>query len=264
MRWKSLLYALAFALLALASPSSAEVVEDVHSRGNRIRLLVGVPASPVAVVVLFAGGHGALDIQPDGRIAWGAGNFLVRTRHLFQRQGMITAVIDAPTDKLASGLYHFRDGEQHAEDIAAVILRLREKFDLPVWLVGTSRGTESVANAAIRLETSLPDGIVLTSSMLRHNRNGAHLLAMDLDRIRIPTLIVHHVGDECSVTPYDQVESLREELSASPTVEVLEYEGGFPQGKVCGAYHYHGYRGIEETVVADIGAWIKARQIARM
>ncbi len=258
MSLRLLLRLMAMSLLLLTSTSSAESVEDVRSRDNRIRLLVGVPSSPVAVVVLFAGGHGALDIQSDGQINWGRGNFLVRSRKLFQEQGNITVVIDAPTDKLASGLYRFRDSEDHAQDVAAVIRHLRARFDRPIWLVGTSRGTESVANAAVRLEADLPDGIVLTSSMLRYNKKGPSLLSMKLDKITVPTLIVHHKSDDCKVTPYDKVASLRGGLTSSPKVDILEYQGGEPEGDVCSAYHYHGYRGIEESVVKDISDWIKA------
>lgn len=247
------------ALAANSSTSSAESIEDVSSRDIRIRLLVGVPPSPVAVVVLFAGGHGALDIQSVGQFGWGGGNFLVRTRQLFREQGNVTIVIDAPTDKIGSGLHHFRDSEVHAQDVAAVISHLRARFDRPIWLVGTSRGSNSVANAAIRLdEAELPDGIVLTSSMLRRNRNGTYLQSMKLGKITVPTLIVHHKSDACGVTPYRKVASLRKRLKSSPKVDVLAYQGGNPKGKACQAYHYHGYRGIEKTVVKDISDWIKA------
>ena len=32
-------------------------------------------------------------------MAWGAGNFLVRTRDAFAAQGLMVAVIDAPSDQ---------------------------------------------------------------------------------------------------------------------------------------------------------------------
>ncbi len=80
---------------------------------------------------------------------------------------------------------------------------------------------------------------------------------MDLAKITIPTLIVHHKIDDCMVTPYDKVASLRGGLTSSPKVDILEYQDGAPEGNACGAYHYHGYRGIEEVVVKDISDWIK-------
>jgi hypothetical protein len=245
-------------LIFTATAAHAGEIVDVASRGERTRLLIEGPANPSAVVVLFAGGHGALGLGDQGEIAWGGGNFLVRSRGLFQRAGFVTALIDAPTDRLSSGLLNqFRSSEAHAEDVGAAIRVLREKFHVPVWLIGTSRGTNSVANAAIRLESEPPDGIVLTSSMLRFNRKGPHLLQMDLHAITLPVLIVHHVKDACNVTPFEEVPQLEVALSAAKTVAVLSYEGGSPtREEVCGAYHYHGFRGIEKKVISDISDWI--------
>lgn len=105
----------------------------------------------MAVAALFAGGHGALGLDDAGRPGWGGGNFLVRSAHLFRARRLATAIVDAPTDRAGPGLYHFRDTPEHAADVAAVIRDLRRRFGLPVVLIGTSRGTESVANAAVRL-----------------------------------------------------------------------------------------------------------------
>ena len=129
--------------------SAAEVV-DVASRGEVARVLVEAGDDPSVVVVLFAGGKGVLRISSGGRIGRLGGNFLVRSRGDFQRHGAITAVIDAPSDR-KSTLLGFRGGADHAKDVGAVIKEMRARTGLAVWLVGTSRGTNSVANAAIRL-----------------------------------------------------------------------------------------------------------------
>ncbi len=84
------------------------------------------------------------------------------------------------------------------------------------------------------------------------------MLGMNVGEITVPTLIVHHEKDNCKVTPYDQVMNLKRSLTATSRVEVLSYEGGAPTAKaVCGPYHYHGFRGIEEDVAEDVGVWIK-------
>jgi hypothetical protein len=77
----------------------------------------------------------------------------------------------------------------------------------------------------------------------------------------VPTLIVHHVKDACNVTPFDAVPDLAAALSTAKTVTVLSYDGGAPSGeRTCGAYHYHGFRGIEKKVVRDISDWIVANE----
>jgi len=247
------------AILVSFSVLAAEV-EDVKSRGETTRLLVEKSDNPSFTVVLFAGGKGVMDISESGNIGWGSGNFLVRTRQLFQSYGAITAVIDAPTD-VRGRLHDFRRTEDHAKDVGAVIKHLRAKNGLPVWLVGTSRGTNSVANAGLRLKQDRPDGIVLTSTMLAYNgsRGGDYVTNMDIEKIEMPVLIVHHRKDDCVVTPADKVGDLREKLKNAKPMKVLWYEGGSGmRGSECNAYHYHGFIGIEEKVVKDIMDWIKS------
>jgi hypothetical protein len=236
---------------------SAEI-QDVESRGAITRLLVEQGDNPWVTVVLFAGGKGALKLAENGAIGWGGRNFLVRSREYFQDRGAITAVIDAPTDH-RDKLYGFRVTEDHAKDIGAVIKHLRAKYGLPVWLVGTSRGTTSVASAAVRLQQEKPDGIVLTSTMLVENTKGDYVLPLELSKIEIPVLIAHHKYDACAKTPPGKVGDLKAALTMAKPVKVLWYEKkGYDRGSACQARHYHGFIDIEEKVVSDIMAWIKA------
>ena len=151
------------------------------------------PPQARAAVVLFAGGHGGLQIQPDGTLRWGAGNFLVRTRQLFADQGLAVVLVDAPSDRQGEPfLGGFRQSPEHTADVKAVIAWLRARSDVPVWLVGTSRGTQSVAYVATELSgREGPDGIVLTSSILS-DRRSRPAPAMPLEKIRVPVLVVHH------------------------------------------------------------------------
>lgn len=49
-------------------------------------LLIRPADKPVASAILFAGGHGRLELSPQG-IEWGSGNFLVRNRERFAQEG---------------------------------------------------------------------------------------------------------------------------------------------------------------------------------
>ena len=172
---------LMFLLTTLAtSPVVAKEVLDVATRGVFVRLLIEAPATPQAVAVLFAGGKGVLGILDDGQLSWGSGNFVVRSRGYFLNHGIATALIDGPSDRPRE-LWGFRETEQHATDIGAVISALRKRFGVPVWLVGTSRGTVSVAHAGVRLQQHGADGIALTASVLLANRRGAGILACGRD-----------------------------------------------------------------------------------
>ncbi len=247
-------------LLAAASAAHAQSpqVVDVPSRpGVTQRILVITPGKPKAAVILFAGGDGGIQIQPDGVITRG-GNFLIRTRQLFVEQGLTTVVIDAPSDRQSPPfLSGYRQTDEHVSDVKAVIAWLRQQSKIPVWLIGTSRGTQSVGHIATRLPVTDggPDGIVLTSTVVSDPR-GRAVPEMALDRIRIPVLVAHHREDSCRVCRFSDVPQLMERLTTPPRKELLVFEGGISVGDPCEARAYHGFNGIEREVVQRIAAWI--------
>src|SRR5205085_1458155 len=109
-------------------------------------------------------------------------------------QGLVVAVIDAPSDRQNwPYLNDFRQTADHVTDVKAAIAWLRQELKLPVWLVGTSRGTQSAAFIATQLAPADggPDGIVLTSTILQDRRTRA-VPDMALERIKVPVLITHH------------------------------------------------------------------------
>jgi len=85
----------------------------------------------------------------------------------------MVVVVDAPSDRQnPPDLSGFRGTPEHITDLKAVIAWLRKQADVPVWLVGTSCGTESAAFAATSLTGhDGPDGLVLTSTILSVERD---------------------------------------------------------------------------------------------
>ncbi|HKJ00398.1 MAG TPA: alpha/beta hydrolase [bacterium] len=223
--------------------------------------LLLVPSQPKAVAVLFAGGQGQIGLLPDGHIRNGD-NFLVRSRERFLAQGLAVAVIAPPTDH--PSLDRFRSTEAHTADIAGVIAYLRGRLHVPVWLVGTSRGTISVAYAASRLAPPAgPDGIVLSSTVTVLSR-GASADGADLAAIRVPTLLVQHRLDACRVTPFGGAEALLKRLVNAPAHELIAIEGGGPpRGPACQAFNYHGFIGREAATVRVMTDWIKVHPPVR-
>ncbi len=243
-------------------PAAAEVRSpvDIPTRpGVTQRVLVLGPEIPRATVVLFAGGHGGLRISADGRPAWGRGNFLVRTRTMFASHGLRVIVMDAPSDRQQPPhLSGFRQTPQHVADVKAVLAWARQQAAVPVWLVGTSRGTQSVAYVATELATSEggPDGIVLSSTVLTDRSTRRAVPDMPLERIMVPVLVVHHRQDGCPVCKFADVLRLMKKLTAPARKELLAFDGGVNEGDPCQARAYHGYHGIEREVVAAMAGWI--------
>jgi pimeloyl-ACP methyl ester carboxylesterase len=223
-------------------------------------LLIQPNIKPVASVILFAGGHGRLALSPQG-MEWGNGNFLVRNRERFAEKGFVVVLIDAPSDR-PQGLWDFRISAAHAEDIKQVITELKKVVDVPVWLIGTSMGTVSAANAAARLKEGGPDGLVLTSTVTKESRLVTETVnRVRLKDIRIPTLVVHHKRDECAVTPYELAVALTKSLTQAPKKELLTFTGGDPSIlDPCEPMSHHGFLGLDAEVVAAIASWIKVVQ----
>jgi nucleotide-binding universal stress UspA family protein len=260
---RALMVVLVLAGLALgsrAAPAEEIKVETLTPRpGVTLQMLVLRADKPLASTVLFMGGDGKLGgFQPNGNPVFG-GNFLVRSRSVFLSQGMTVAVVDAPSDRQEGrGLAGFRQSPGHMQDIVAVMRYLRQQAKVPVWLVGTSLGSVSVAAAAIRIREEGPDGIVLTSSVVNPAFQGS-LPSHRLGEIKVPTLVVHDEKDECKDSLFKDVPPVVAAITGAPRKELITFrDGGPPKGDPCDPWGYHGYPGIESRVVIRITDWIKA------
>jgi pimeloyl-ACP methyl ester carboxylesterase len=240
--------------------SAARVVDVPTRPGVTERVLFITPAAPKAAAVLFAGGNGYVGINADGTLVNG-GNFLVRTRASFAARDVAVAVVDPPSDRLQPPyLGGFRQTPQHVADIRAVIAWLRAQTHVPVWLVGTSRGTQSAAYVATVLATPAaggPDGLVLTSTILvGSNAHDRPVPEMPLGTIAVPVLVVHHRHDGCPLCPFSDVPRVTRALRGSPRIETITVDGGTSTGDPCEAFAYHGFNGIEPQVVGAVADWI--------
>lgn len=221
-------------------------------------LLLRPDGPPKASVVLYAGGSGSIGIRKDDSLNNG-GNFLVRTRALFAAHGFLVLVPDRPSDWAGGDKWSYRLTKEHAQDAAALVDFLRAEADVPVWLVGTSRGSISAANAAARIGKNGPEGIVLTASVTNGgNKIRPSLADIDLERITASTLILGHKDDDCYVTPWSEQANLAGKLTKARKVRAVSVSGG-QAGDLsapCGAHSNHGFLGIEKETVARIADWI--------
>lgn len=250
------------ALLPATAGWAAEgEVVTLHVRGDaRQRILILKPdGPPAATVVLYSGGSGNVGIQRDGSLRK-AGNFLIRSRDLFTKQGFLVAVVDRPSDWAGTDSATYRMTPAHAEDAAAIAGALRERAHGPIWFVGTSHGTISVASIASRLGGGRIAGIVLTSAVTGiSNQSSQTVQDVDLSGIAVPVLILGHGYDDCSVTPWPEQEALEKRFTNSPSVMTMRIEGGDAGdlSRPCGPYSHHGFLGQEAVVVSRIADWIK-------
>jgi dienelactone hydrolase len=244
-----------------AQAQSASRVVDIPTRtGVTQRFVYIAPAQPKAAVILFAGGNGGLQINDSGGFGGLGGNFLVRTRQQFADAGLAVAVIDAPSDKQSPPfLSGNRQRPEHVADVKAVIAWLKQQAPVPVWLVGTSRGTQSAAYIATEATPAQggPDGIVLTSTILT-DPAGRAVPKMPVEKLTIPVLVVHHEQDGCKLCAFSDMPPLMDKLAKTPKAELISVTGGQTRGDPCEAQAYHGYNGIEADVIGKISRWVIA------
>lgn len=208
----------------------------------------------MATVVLLPGGNGGFGVLVDGKPS--SANFLVRTRDLFAEAGFNVAVMGRPSDTKDLD-YSDRVSANHLQDLKQLVDHFKADSGLPVWLVGTSRGTVSATAAAVKFGNTDLAGIVLTSSVVNYKKVGA-VPTQDIASIKIPVLVMHHEQDGCKIcTPYEVPAIVSGLKNASVKKLIMVNGGGNPTGDPCKALHYHGYIGMEKEAVALITDWIK-------
>jgi pimeloyl-ACP methyl ester carboxylesterase len=259
-------------LLGAASPVGAQGPQAITIDSNlavKVRPYAPIyKVIPFASVVLLTGGNGVLNLNAAGDARDSQGNFLIRSARRFLNARLNVAMLDSePAFAAPNGLNNQRLTQAHADHLAQVIAVVRNQWPgKPVWLIGTSNGTLSVFNAAARLTGSaLPNGIVLTSTVTKSDPAGemGHVLGTNpsLASITVPTLVMGHENDSCFVTPpgdlvniYNGLTSLAPARKMSATIK-----GGRPNVAItaCGAFHHHGYNGVEQAAVTAIVEFIR-------
>jgi pimeloyl-ACP methyl ester carboxylesterase len=218
----------------------------------------------------LVGGGGHLNLDASGCPRALKGNSLVRSLPHFRAAGFAAALVDAPSDHPGEdGLKGFRLTAKHADDLGKVIADVRRRNGGGVWLVGTSRGTISAVNAAVRLAAPVAaDGLVLTSPVtsggkgVRRPWAAQTVFAVRLEAIRMPVLVVGHAADSCIRTP----PSLNGRITARTSgvrEQVVTVTGGPGKGgrrrtvEACQGRMPHGFLGQEAEVAAGIARFVR-------
>ena len=252
---KFLLFLLAF-LIAIPAFASEKLLRLNTRQDVEIPVFYIKNDGAHATVLLLSGGKGGMGKIVDGQPS--SENFLVRSRNYFAENGLNVAVFGLPSDKKNGYLeYSDRLATEHLQDIRKVVEYLKADTGLPVWLVGTSRGTISATAAAIDLGKEMLGGIVLTASIVSYKKAGA-VPTQAIGKIQIPVLVVHHTNDGCPICAPHEVPNILKGLENTPLKKSVMVSGGEnPTGDPCEALHYHGFIGIEKATVESIATWIK-------
>jgi hypothetical protein len=256
LRFLITIVALACAPLCHSEESPPGKVVEVSSRGTTVPIYVVQKENAVATVLLYSGGVGGYGtIGEDG---WPASrNFLIRSAKRFTAYPFNLVLVGRAKD-VPDLDGPARISDAHDEDNRAVFHTARHLLgSAPLWLVGTSRGTMSVAAAAIRDQEHTIAGIVLTSSVTAYRLRGS-VPTQALEKIRVPTLVIHHARDACKLCAPWEAKNIVPALKNAPIKKTMIVDGGGGEtGDPCEAFHFHGYIGMEKEAVDLIAEWIQ-------
>jgi hypothetical protein len=74
----------------------------------------------------------------------------------------------------------------------------------------------------------------------------------------VPVLVYHHEKDECDSTRPQEATLIVKNLESAPERKLVLASGGAnPSGDPCGAFHWHGFVGMERQAVDKIAAFIR-------
>lgn len=207
-----------------------------------------------ATVLLFPGGADGFGKVEDGSAT--GGNFLVRSAPQFIARGYNVAIFGRPSDMELG--WNERTDQAHMADVAKVLEFVKRQSDLPVWVVGTSRGTVSATAMAIHVKDPAIAGLVPTSSLVRRSTPGA-VPTQDLQAIQVPVLAYLHARDGCKHCKASDTPAILRALTRAPVKKLMVVHGGaHPVGDECAGQHWHGFIGMEQEAIAQITAWIQA------
>lgn len=210
---RRMLVAFAFFAASTGHAMTTSVV-DIPTRGVTQRILHLLPDAPVANLVLFSGGSGALGIQPNGAMT--ATNATcapsVRNRDAFAAAGYAVAAVDLASD----------GNFARYEDLLEVVRYMQRRAPVPTWIMSVSASTGPVVHFVGTVPMPNGIGAILVSTDPVHPDDAALVSG--------PAFVVGHQLD-----PDNSGAALMSKLVGAHPKEYLAMTGGSSSG--CSGYH---------------------------
>ncbi len=252
---------LAFTSLCTTAVLAASLCGELHREAGFDYALATTQSPARALLLLLVGGGGHLNLDDQACPRALRGNLLVRIQPALQAAGFVTVLVDAPAEwQGEDGLAGHRAEPAHAAQLERLADALRTRHPaLPLWLMGTSRGTISAVNAATRWRHA-PELLVLVSPLLEGNPGARRswvsqtVFELPLETLRVPTLLVGHAGDACLRSPPSRLPELLQRVGSARKRSLLVGQG--PAAPVtlaaCEGRSPHGLMGEESALIQAI------------
>ena len=208
-----------------------------------------------AVLLLFEGGPGMPSLPVQQR-----SGFMTKSLNLFVKQDFNVVLLQAPDDQrnFRGGMHpDYRETQEHLMDVEKIISWLETHVDLPIWLLGISLGTRSVANVVVKTTKTIK-GIVLLSSSTNPPGHRKPVQNFPFQPLTIPVLAIAHNNDDCAGTPPFGAKQIVKKAVSSKRAIAQFFSGGKQVGQnPCRPMTHHTFFGLEQKVVAMVAKFIK-------
>ena len=203
---------------------------------------------PKAVVLLFIGGDGVLDLKPDGSTT--KQNPLNRSARLWQLYGINSVLVDSPYDLGDARRGNVRSKSEHLERVENVVKYYKNKFNVPIWIFGHSMGTVTVIQFANQSERSgAVAGVIIAGTHIGENLS---------NNFSKPVIAIHHQKEACAATPISASESVIRGRGKETKSELVMIDGGEDVGLPCMGLAYHGFNKVEDQLIGAAAKFILA------
>ena len=221
--------------LDMHAATTTSVVDIPAVDGGTQRFLQVRPDDPIAYVVVLPGGDGNIGIQSNGSVSTRTGrcNPFGRNADSFAGRRIGLALIDITSN---GSIYNH-------ENVLAVVRKVRERDDVPMWLAGGSASTDAIGFAARMVPTEIPAGVIFYSPSPPDS---------NVSLIRRPAVVIAHPLD-----PSQSAFAMSQALISAPVRENLAVSGGTDVG--CG---YHLFNGADAEFVTVLSGAIERNNAA--
>jgi predicted esterase len=185
-------------------------------------------------------------------------NFLIRERMGFFEKGANIFLFPNSAKKQKMS-YDDRLGDEHINKIHKLVNEIRTINNLPIFLVGISRGAVSVGSYIAEYGKEV-DGAILMSAIYFNSRitkrNSYSMQEVIGTKPETKILIIHHDSDGCKICQPSSAQDFYDNIEGKEKT-LLWVSGGQSTGDPHGPFHHHGYEGVENKAINHLINWVK-------
>jgi hypothetical protein len=253
------------ALVAVAQTEGQAPVEkiltvDTSNGSKQSGVFSALPnAATPSILVAIIPGHPVLakaSVSFTGKVMIKQdGSFVVRERLRLLDQDIATLVIDCRSDFWTACDDSYQMTEQRFLDTRPLMDLVKANFPSikQVWLLSTSRGYFTSA-AITKYSSNYFAGVIHTAGVV----DMVLKYPEAIQKTSTPQFFVHHADDPCKITQYATAKNIAEKVEA-PMITIFGGSGFY--GGACQAHTQHGFKGMEEQVMANILKIIKTGSV---